>query len=251
MARLALITGGAQGIGAETARVLAGDGLTIAVADRNQAGAEKVAKSLPGKGHAAWPVDVTDEASVISLFDKVEAAKGPIGVLACIAGGPYLEPDVVPSIVDFTLDKWISTEALNARGPFLCIREMLRRRKRAPVPDGRIVALSSRAGLAPSVHTGPAYAASKAAVIGLCRVAALEAAPLGITVNVIAPGLVDTPGIHADMTDAQVEKAAGVSPLGMIGQPIHIAKAIAFAVSPEAAYMSGAILEVNGATHFA
>jgi 3-oxoacyl-[acyl-carrier protein] reductase len=251
MARLALITGGAQGIGAETARVLAADGLRVAIADRNLDGAEEVIAGLPGDGHSAWPVDVRDEGSVKDLFDAVEAAHGPVGVMACCAGGPYLHQGVTPKVADTTLETWIGTEALNARGTFLCMREMLRRRQATPVADGRIIALSSRAGLMPSIQTGPSYAAAKAAVIGLARIAALEAAPLGITVNVVAPGMIDTPAIRADLTDEQIARANTSTPVGHIGAPINIAKTIAFAVTPEAGYMTGAILEVNGGTHFA
>lgn len=251
MARLALITGGARGIGAETARVLAADGLVVAIADRNLEGARTVASELKGDGHTAWPVDVSDEASVIALFDEVEAAKGPIAVLACVAGGPYLHQGVAPSLADAKLDTWIGTEALNGRGTFLCMREMLRRRRALPVEDARMIGVSSRAGQMPSLRTGPAYAAAKAAIIGLARYAALEAAPFGMTVNVVAPGMVDTPAVRDDLTDEQFANGARQSPLGMVGQPIHIAKAISYIVSPDAGYMTGAIIEVNGGTHFA
>jgi NAD(P)-dependent dehydrogenase (short-subunit alcohol dehydrogenase family) len=251
MTRLALITGGARGIGAETARILAKDGLTIAIADRNLAGAEAVVAELGGAGHSAWQVDVTDESSVIGLFDKVEAAKGPIAVLACIAGGPYLHQGVAPNLAEATLDTWIGTEALNGRGTFLCMREMMRRRKARPLADARMIGLSSRAGQMPSLRTGPSYAAAKAAIIGLARYAALEAAPLGMTVNVVSPGMIDTPAVRDDLTDEQFANGIKQSPLGMVGQPINIAKAISYIVSPEAGYMTGAIIEVNGGTHFA
>ena len=97
-------------------------------------------------------------------------------MLACVAGGPFLTPGFRPSIVETTTENWIRTEALNARGPFLCIRAMLRRRTETPVSDGQIVTVSSMSGITAESPTGPAYSAAKAAVIHLTRLAALEGA---------------------------------------------------------------------------
>ena len=159
--RVAIVTGAGRGIGEATARMLARDGHTIALADLNLAEARRAAGTLPGDGHAAFQVDVVDERSVEELFDAVEARLGPVAVLACVAGGPFLTPGRRPSIVETTIDNWIRTEALNARGPFLCIRAMLRRRAKTAVADGRIITVSSMSGITAESPTGPAYSAAK------------------------------------------------------------------------------------------
>jgi NAD(P)-dependent dehydrogenase (short-subunit alcohol dehydrogenase family) len=244
--RVAIVTGAGRGIGEATARALARDGHAVALADLNVAEAGRIASSLAGDDHDAFSVDVADEHAVEALFDAVETQLGAVAVLACVAGGPFLTPGRRPSIVETTTDNWIRTEALNARGPFLCIRAMLRRRMRNPVEDGRIITVSSMSGITPESPTGPAYSAAKAAVIHLTRYAALEAAPLGITVNTVAPGLTDTPAVRGDLTVEQIEAARRTIPIGRLGKPEDIAETIAFLASARAGYITGAVIEANG-----
>ena len=249
--RVAIVTGAGRGIGEATARALARDGFRVVAADIDGAAAARVAQSLGPEhagraSHAAHAVDVTDEAAVEALFDAVEENLGPVAVLACVAGGPFLLPGRRPSIVETTTENWIRTEALNARGPFLCIRALLRRRMKTPVADGRIVTVASMSGIVAESPTGPAYSAAKAAVLHLTRYAALEAAPLGITANVVAPGLTDTPAVRGDLTAAQIEAARQAIPIGRLGRPDDIADIIAFLVSPRAGYITGAVIEAHG-----
>ena len=246
MKRVAIVTGASRGIGEATARALARDGLTVALADLNVVGARRVAETLPGDGHRAFHVDVVDERSVEELYDAVESKIGVVAVLACVAGGPFLTPGRRPSIVETTTENWIRTEALNARGPFLCIRAMLRRRTETPVSDGRIVTVSSMSGITAESPTGPAYSAAKAAVIHLTRLAALEGARLGITANSVAPGLTDTPAVRGDLTPEQIEAARQAIPIGRLGTPEDIADIIAFLASMRAGYITGAVIEANG-----
>ena len=244
--RVAIVSGAGSGIGEATARALARDSHSVAVADINLAGAQRVAQSLPGSGHIAVHTDVTEERSVEALFDEVERKLGPVAVLACVAGAVFMTPGQKPTIVNMTTENWIKTEALNARGPFLCIRAMLQRRSKTPVADGRIVTVASMSGIVPKSPPGPAYSAAKAANIHLARVAALEAAPLGITVNVVAPGLTDTPAVRGDLTGEQIEAARKVIPIGRLGRPEDIAEIIAFLASPRAGYVTGAVIEAHG-----
>jgi 3-oxoacyl-[acyl-carrier protein] reductase len=154
-------------------------------------------------------------------------------------------------LIDTTLDNWIRTEALNGRGTFLCVREFLRRRDRNPVADGRIVTIASLAALRVNPSTGVAYGAAKSAVINVTRHAAMEGAPLGITANAIAPGLIDTPAVRANSTTAQIEAAKGTIPMGDIGQPADIAEMIAYLASPKARFITGATIDVNGGVRMA
>jgi NAD(P)-dependent dehydrogenase (short-subunit alcohol dehydrogenase family) len=246
VSRVAVVTGAGRGIGEATAQALARDGHTVALADLNLAEARRAAGTLAGAGHRAFEVDVVDERSVEALFDAAEAQLGPVAVLACVAGGPFLTPGRRPSIIETTTENWVRTEALNARGPFLCIRAMLRRRMQDPVAHGRIITVSSRYGVTTENPTGPAYSAAKAAAIHLTRYAALEAAPLGITVNTVAPGLTDTPAVRADLTAEQIEAARQTIPIGRLGKPADIADTIAFLASERAGYITGAVIEANG-----
>ena len=149
MSRVAIVTGGGSGIGEATSKALARDGHTVAVADINHAAAQRVAQSLPGSGHIGVHTDVTEERSVEALFDEAEKKLGPVATLACVAGAVFMTPGHKPSIVNMTTENWIKTEALNARGPFLCIRAMLQRRTKTPVADGRIVTVGSMSGVTP------------------------------------------------------------------------------------------------------
>ncbi len=245
--RIALVTGGAGGIGAATCRALAEDDLQVAVADIDLARAQAIAKNLPGSGHAAFALDVLQEESVVSVFGEVEASLGPIAVLVCVAGGSLITDEYRPKIADMTLDFWSRTEAVNSRGTFLCVREFLRLRGRNPLPDGRIVALASLAGqTGGSSQTDAAYGASKAAIMSLMRNAAVQGAPLGITANAIAPGLIDTEKVRMAVTKAQREATAAQTPLKRLGEASEVAEVIAFLASAKSSFVTGQTVNVNG-----
>ena len=248
--RVALITGGASGLGLASARQLAADGLIVAVADLNADAAATAASTLPGAGHIGLRCDVTDEASVRTAFDTVQQRTGPVTVLACFAGilSTSPTPGRLPT-TEISLAEWDKVMQVNARGTFLCIREMLRRAGDKPVEQGRIVTVASLAGQIGGLQSGAAYSASKGAVLALSKVAAREAAPLGITVNTISPGPIDTPMLHQTVPEAQRgQKYLGVAqvPLGRIGVPEEIASAVSYLVSPGAAFVTGATIDVNG-----
>jgi len=223
--------------------------MRIAVADKAFAEARAVVASLNGSGHRGYEVDVTREASVIKLFDAVERDLGIVEVLVCIAGGPIVEPGIRPSIATTTFENWVDTEAVNARSTFLCVREFLRRRAATPVSDGRIVTTASTAGLRANGGSGPAYSTSKAGVLAFTRIAALEAAPLGITVNAVVPGLIETPKLRALSTEGQRASRRSATPNGRLGQPADIAAVIEFLLSPKARHITGVAIPIDGGAH--
>ncbi len=243
MAGVALVLGGASGIGAAAAHALAEQRHRVAIADLSAATSEQEASRLPGDGHLAVACDIADEASVTACFDRVEDRLGPIRVLVITAGTAGLIDGRRPSVRTTSLASWDRVMGINAGGTFLAIREMLIRRERAPVEHGRIITISSITAQAVPRQAPISYAASKGAVLAMTRVAAVDAAPCGMTVNAIAPGVVDTPMLREAFTIGEFKYENLTGPMG---QPADIAAVIAFLASPAAAFVNGACLDVNG-----
>ncbi|GGC78240.1 SDR family NAD(P)-dependent oxidoreductase [Chelatococcus reniformis] len=244
--RLALIIGGGSGLGRAASIALAGQGMTIAVADLNEAASDETASLLPGTGHGSYRVDVTDEASVVALFEAVEASRGPAAVLANFAGLLIARDGARTGLVHTSLDEWERSFAVNARGCFLVVREMLRRRAAAPVAHGRIITVSSLAGQVGGVRGSAAYSAAKGAVLTLTKTAAREGGPLGVTVNAIAPGMIETPMLRLVLSREDEAAAAAALPAGRIGRPEEIAAAVVYLASEAADFVTGAVLDING-----
>jgi NAD(P)-dependent dehydrogenase (short-subunit alcohol dehydrogenase family) len=244
--RVALVTGGGRGIGAAICIHLARTGLRVVVADIDGASAEQVAAGL-GAGHTAASVDVADEQAVVTLFDKTEREVGPVAVLVCAAGLLILPGGERPLIKDLDLDTWERSFAVNTRGAFLCSREFLRRREAQPVAHGRAVFFGSVAAQLGGYRSSAAYIGAKAAVMGYAKAFAREAAHLGITSNVIAPGLIDTPMLRSTVTSSGgLVTAAQNIPLGRIGTVEDVGAAVDYLVSPGADYITGTVIDVNG-----
>jgi NAD(P)-dependent dehydrogenase (short-subunit alcohol dehydrogenase family) len=247
MPRVALVTGGGRGIGAEICRVLAEAGLRVVAADIDQDASRSIATSLPGNGHIGQQVDVADESSVERLFEMIEGNTGPIAVLVCNAGRLLLRDGRRPLIEETTLQSWNETFAVNTVGPFLCSRAYLVRRHRDPIEHGRVITFSSVAAQLGGYNASAAYIAAKAAVIGFTKALAREAAPLGITANAVAPGMIETDMMRLASGGAGATPATTANvPLGRIGQPGDVAAAVGFLASPEASYITGATIDVNG-----
>ncbi|MBN9064622.1 MAG: hypothetical protein BGP06_21610 [Rhizobiales bacterium 65-9] len=243
---VAMVTGGGRGLGLAASVALAEVGFTVAVADLSLKSAEQTAASLPGGEHRAVMMDVADEASVISMFDTVEDELGPVSVLATFAGILIERDGSGVGIAQSTIAEWQSTIGVNATGTFLSVREMLRRRQINPVKDGRIITVSSLAAQIGSPRGGAPYVASKGAVLSLTKLAAIEGAPLGVTANCIAPGMIETAMLRQVLDQTGEDMIAKATPLGRIGQPAEIGAIVTFLASRESGFITGATIDVNG-----
>ncbi|WP_327099292.1 3-oxoacyl-ACP reductase FabG [Nocardia vinacea] len=241
--RVAVVTGAAQGIGAATAQLLAAQGAQVAVLDRNAPA--DTAEQIVAAGGAAhsYVCDVTDRASVESVFADIATDLGGPHILVNNAG--ITRDDLFFRLSE---DDWNAVLAVNLTGVFHCTQAaqeyMVAQRY------GKIVSLSSRSALG---NRGQAnYAAAKAGIQGLTATLAIELGPYNITVNAVAPGYIATAMTAATanrvgLTAEDHQKAvAERTPLGRVGQPEEVAAVIAFLASDEASYVSGQTLYVNG-----
>jgi 3-oxoacyl-[acyl-carrier protein] reductase len=240
--RVAVVTGGAQGIGAATARAFAAQKARVAVLDIDGAGAKKVADAIAGAGgqSSAIHVDVTDEQAVARAIATVVEEFGGLDVLVNCAGG-YSR---LATVEDMPVEEWDSTIALNLRSVFLVSRAAIPHLKRSKA--GRIINVSSISGRQVTVASSPAYGSAKAAVIQLTRFLAQQLGPFGITANAIAPITTLTPRVAALRTEAEVERIASLVPLKRLAEPEDHAQAMLFLASDAAAYLNGITLDVNG-----
>ncbi|MEU6357279.1 SDR family NAD(P)-dependent oxidoreductase [Streptomyces sp. NPDC047072] len=236
--KVAVVTGGARGIGQGIATVLAAKGAAVAVWDLNAEGAEKTAAAINESGGKAIAVggDAAAADAIAAAAARTRAELGPVTILVNNAGTTAYQP-----FTDISEDAWDRMMAINLKGPFLVTQEL--------VPDmlaagwGRIVNISSS-----SAQTGaPAmahYAASKGGVIGLTRALAVEYIDKGITVNHVPPGFIDTPLVRQGPVD--VEAVAAGMPMKRAGTPEDVAHAVAYLASEEASYVTGQTLSTNG-----
>ena len=239
-AMVALVTGASRGIGRATSLALAKAGLVVAVGFRSdREAAEELADKLRAEGFQAGPVslDVTDEGAVEQGFAEIERDMGPVQVLVNNAG--FIKDGLA---VKYPTATWKTTVDTNLTGAFLCCRRALPRMLRGRW--GRIVNVSSAAALRGNPGQA-AYAASKAGLIGLTRSLAREVGGRGITVNAVCPGFVDT-----RMTEFAPEELrqryADLTPAGRFGTPEEIAAVISFLAGPEASYVNGSVVTVDG-----
>lgn len=248
--RVALVVGGAGAIGGASCERLALMGCVVALVDIDLAAAERKIAELPGSRHRAFAADAASEDDIEALFDKVEAEVGPVAIVLYVAGGPCIDPKQPQRIADTSVEVWERAHRLNAQGLFYAVRAFLRRRRERPVEHGRVITIGSMAGVAPmGLHTGVSYSAAKASATNLTRYVALEAAPLGITANAIAPGTILTETVRKAMTQEQRDAVAARTPMGRLGRPENIASAVAYFAERDADFTSGCVLEVNGASH--
>jgi NAD(P)-dependent dehydrogenase (short-subunit alcohol dehydrogenase family) len=233
---VALISGGGGDIGAAIGARLARDGAQVVLADVNREAADRAAAGIDGA--AALTTDVADPDSVRVLADAITERFGRLDVLVCCAG---VEPP--HDLATLTTATWELTHAVNLRGPALLAQTALPFWRRAG--GGAMVNIASRTWLG-GWH--PAYAASKAGLVGLTRSLAIELGPLNVTVNAVAPSFVRTAFSaqrgDAVALDAYSERVRGLTPLRQLVRPDDVANAVAFLASDQAARITGEVLHV-------
>jgi 2-hydroxycyclohexanecarboxyl-CoA dehydrogenase len=239
----ALVTGGASGIGRAVCLALASAGARVAVTDVDGEGAQKVAASCGDVRTDALPVamDVTSRASVQSGVAQVLEAWGRIDVLANVAGWDRIRP-----FVDTTEDFWDRVIDINFRGVLATCHTVLPHMIERG--EGCVVNVASEAGRSGS--SGEAvYSGAKGAVIAFSKAIAREVARKGVRVNVVAPGLCDTPlvdALRADGSGRTIDAIVAATPLKRLGQPDEVADAVVFLASNRSSFITGQTLSVGG-----
>ena len=236
--KIAIVTGASRGIGRSIAEVLAGRGALVVAAARGDNAADTVNGIVAASGRAeVASLDVTDSASVDALVAATIERHGRIDILVNNAG---IARDQL--MLRLKRDDWDQVIATNLTSAFTCvqavIKPMIRQRSGRIISIGSVVGQMGNAG---QVN----YAASKAGLIGFSKALAREVASRNITVNVVAPGLIETDMTKAITDKAQADWAAAI-PLGRLGAPQDVAAAVCFLASDEAAYITGQVLAVNG-----
>jgi NAD(P)-dependent dehydrogenase (short-subunit alcohol dehydrogenase family) len=243
VSRVAVVTGGASGIGLGIARQFLTDGYQVAIFDRNPATLASATAELAAQGGKALAVevDVADRGSVDAGFERVRAELGPVEILVTSAGIESFQP-----VLDITAETWDRIIAVNLTGTFTCVQ--------AAVPDmiaagwGRIVTISSSSAQSGAPNMAH-YVASKGGVIALTKSLAVELSRTGITVNTIPPSLVDTPMVDKAVANGDfpgIDVIGPMVPLGRAGTPADIAAACSFLCGEGGSYITGQVIGVNG-----
>lgn len=235
--KVIIVTGGASGIGKATALLLAGEGATLHVGDRDLEGAERVANEGNGR-IVATQVDLGQPDSVKAFAAKVLAASGRVDGLVNAAGfdkvGPFIKND--PEL----WDRLVAVNLLGAmRLTQLVLPSMIERKA------GKIVNISSDAGRVGSMGE-TAYAATKGGLIAFSKSLAREVARYQINVNVVCPGPTDTPLFNAEASEGLREALLNAIPFRRLGQPEDVAQAIRYLIGPHSGYVTGQVLSVSG-----
>ncbi|MBN2207739.1 MAG: 3-oxoacyl-[acyl-carrier-protein] reductase [Candidatus Coatesbacteria bacterium] len=235
----ALVTGAARGIGKAIAVRLARDGMNVAICDllRDAMSETKNELEKMGSDTLTFSCDVCDSAKVAGMVTDIEAHYGRLDVLVNNAG---ITADKL--LMRMSDDDWAKVMAVNLTSVFNCtrsvVRGMISRRK------GRIISISSVIGLMGNVGQAN-YAASKAGIIGFSKSVAKEVAARGVTVNVVAPGYIDTP-MTRDLPEKAKQQLFDMIPMRRLGTPEDVANIVAYLASDDAGYMTGQVINVNG-----
>ena len=240
--KVAIVTGGASGIGQAIATELAENGATVAIADFLEDVGQETARGLEARGFKAkaFPVDVSDAAQVQLLFKNVVETYGGVDILVNNAGIGQRS-----AILEMAVDEWERILAVNLKGAFLCAqsaaKEMVKQGR-----GGRIISIVSTAAENARVNAA-AYCASKAGLLQFTRVLAQELGPYGITANAVGPGLTLTGStLREPPSEAYLGAFLKEVPLARPGHPRDIAQAVAFLASPRAEYITGQVIYADG-----
>jgi NAD(P)-dependent dehydrogenase (short-subunit alcohol dehydrogenase family) len=242
-AQVALVTGATSGIGTEIARRLADDGFTVVISGRSTERGERVARDLGERVHFIR-ADLTEPGAAEALVDHTLRLAGGLDVLVNNAA-----IDHTGALLDAPMDEVRVTFETNTFGAISCL-QAAGRAMRDRGAGGAIVNITSRLASV-GVPTMSIYSASKGALLAFTTAAAVELAPHNIRVNAVAPGMTNTP-LYAEWVSSQedpeatIRRVAGAIPLGRIAEPGDVAAAVAYLVSPAAAYITGASLPVDG-----
>jgi 3-oxoacyl-[acyl-carrier protein] reductase len=239
--KVALVTGAARGMGRAIALKLASAGTQVAVNDVDVDPCGAVAAEIRrlGGNSLSVPGNVAHIHDVDAMVEKVVREFGTIHILVNNAG--ILRRT---RFGDLTEEEWDEVCDVNLKGTFLCSRAVLPVMKNQG--SGRIVNISSSAGRSVSTLGGAHYTASKAGVLGLTRAMAKEVAPFGITVNALCPGLIDTEMVRTTTTHEELQGYIDSFPIHRLGAPDEVADTVLFLTSDEAAYITGASIDING-----
>jgi NAD(P)-dependent dehydrogenase (short-subunit alcohol dehydrogenase family) len=247
--KVAVVTGGASGMGRATSLLLSSQGASVFVVDVNLDGAEAVAAEIADAGGKAtgWQTDVSSESEMTTLFDAVTATYGGVDILhnnAAATGPDGVGTD--KALLDQTVTLWDHTMAINLRGPMLgcrlAIPSMVSR------GGGSIINMSSTAALRGGLRN-TAYAASKAGLLALTRHVAAQHGKQGVRCNAITPGLVLTPAVRRTYPEEGIADRTRENLLSFIAEPDHLASVVAFLASDDAAYVTGQVLVVDGGAY--
>ena len=239
--RTAVVTGGSRGIGKAISAALHVAGATVVVADIDEGSAKQTADELAdvyGRASGAF-VDVSDKDSISALARQTLKSYGKVDILVNNTGIMFRT-----RFPEISLEEWERTIRVNLTGAFLCTQSFVPGMKQSGY--GRIVNISSSAGRSVSMLGGAHYTASKAGLLGLTRAVAKEVAGWGITVNAVCPGLLDTAMARATTTPEELQKFLESFPLPRLGSPDEIGHLVVFLCSEDAAYITGASLDING-----
>jgi 2-hydroxycyclohexanecarboxyl-CoA dehydrogenase len=240
--KVAVVTGAAQGIGRGIAHRLAQEGAKVAVADINDSGAAKTAAEIKAAGAVACAIklDVTSLKSATAAAEAVEAQLGPVDILVNNAGWDKVQP-----FLETDEELWNRLIDINFKGVLNCVKAFAPRMLNRP--GSKIISIASDAGRAGGVNDA-VYSGCKGAVMSFTKALARELARYKITVNAVAPGVIDTPLSQAISggIPGYMERLMRIVPLRRKGLPEDIAAAVAYLASPDADYVTGQIISVNG-----